>query len=299
MSDTARVAFVQQFTDEVRLLHQQKGTMLRSTVFEKEMNGKARHFERLGNAEATLITSQNQKITPGDIEHSRRQVTLLDYGQALYIDKLDDIRMLIDRRAPYASQIAYALGRKMDANILASLTGNASTVDGDDGISSVALGASQTLDDDEGGTDSDLNVDKLLAAKELFTRNHKMIDDKTLVMNASAERALLGIDKATSSDYNTIRTLVNGAIDTFVGFKFITLGDGLLRGTADGTDTDPVQVVAYVKNALGLGIGKEITIEVKDQPDHFSTDSIIGVATFGSVRVEEEGVVLIPCVQSS
>ena len=46
-----------------------------------------------------------------------------------------------------------------------------------------------------------------------------------MVIHANGLAALLDETELTSSDFATVKALSTGEIDTFLGFKFITLGD--------------------------------------------------------------------------
>ena len=108
----------------------------------------------------------------------------------------------------------------MDDEIIAAATGNAFT--GATGSTSTALGSGQAIT--ESGTDG-LTIAKLRTAKEKF--DLASVDPSLprflfLVVGPRQVSDLLGTTSVTSSDFNTVKALVNGEVDTFMGFKFIT-----------------------------------------------------------------------------
>ena len=81
-----------------------------------------------------------------------------------------------------------------------------------------------------GGTASaqvGLNLAKLIEAKSLFGKADIDLDDPTNVLHMAITQNqlddLLKEEKLTSNEYANVKALVNGDIDTFMGFKFIRI----------------------------------------------------------------------------
>lgn len=299
MSIEVDKAFVQQFSANLIHLAQQRGSKLAGTVMRKDVTGKYAHFDRLGATSAQKRTTRHGDTPLIDTPHSRRRVGLDDYEWADLIDQQDEVRMLIDPKSAYAQAGAWALGRTLDDLIVSAATGNAVSVSAADAASNVALPAAQTIDEDFGtGSDTNLTLEKLIEAKRILMKNEvDMSEEMTLVLNASALANLLNDSTITSADYNSIRALVRGEIDTFMGFKFVITER--LSGTADGTDTDPVLCLAYPKSAIGLAMGKDINARISERDDKSYATQVYAAMTAGAVRIEDEKVVSIECVQAA
>lgn len=296
MSIEVNKAFVQQFSNNLIQLAQQKGSRLMGTVMNKQVVGKAAHFDRLGATAAVRRTSRHGDTPQIDTPHSRRRVAMDDYEWADLIDNQDELRMLIDPRSDYAKAGAWAIGRSMDDVIIDAATGNAVSIDAGDASSNVALPSGQIVDEDFNTADSNLIVEKLIEAKRILMANDVDMDEElTGVVNASALAALLNETEVQSADYNTIRTLVQGDVDTFMGFRFVRTER--LNGTADGTDTDPVLCLFYPKSAIGLAVGQDIRVRISERDDKSYATQVYAAATFGATRVEDEKVVSVQCVQ--
>ncbi len=297
MSIEINKAFVQQFKDNLIMLSQQKGSRLLSSVMVNKVVGKFDHFERLGATSAVERTSRHGDTPIIDTPHSRRRVVLRDFEWADLIDKQDEVRMLINPRSNYARAGAWALGRKMDDLILAAATGSAASIDAADASSGIALPAGQIIDEDFAAADSNLTVEKLIEAGRILDSNDVDPDEERfIVYNASAKASLLNTTEVTSSDFNSVKALTEGRIDTFMGFKFIRVER--LLGTADGTDTDPVKVLAYTRSAIGYGMGMDINVRVSERDDKSYSTQVYASMTGEAVRVEDEKVVEIQCVQA-
>jgi len=297
MSNEVNKAFVQQFSDNLIQLAQQRGSRLMPTVMNKKVVGKYAHFDRLGSTVAQLKVSRHGDTPLISTPHSRRRVSMNDYEWADLIDSNDEVRMLIDPRSAYAEAGAWALGRAMDDVIIAAATGNAVSIDASDASSNVALPSGQIVDEDFSAADSNLTVEKLIEARRILMANDiDMSEQLYLVHNADALASLLNENEVQSFDYNTVKALVRGEVDTFMGFKFIRTER--LLGTADGTDTDPVKCLAYAKSGIGLAMGKDIGVRISERDDKSYSTQVFANMTIGATRVEDEKVVEIQCVQS-
>lgn len=297
MSTEINKAFVQQFSGNLIHLLNQEGSILMPTVRVEKVKAKYHHFDRIGRGTVVKRTTRHGDTPQNDVAHSRRRVLMDDYEWADLIDDQDQIRMLIDPASDYAKAAAWDLGIKIDEIIIAALEGNANAIDEDDASSTVALPAAQIIDNDFGVGDSNLSVAKLREARVILARNSGSIREPLhCVVNPDALDALLAETEVTSSDFNTVKALVHGEIDSFLGFKFHVVKDGILSG--DGTaDTDPVLCYAYMSSALGLAMGDDINVRMSIRDDKSYATQVYARMTLGAVRIEEEKVVRIECAQ--
>ena len=284
MSTQITTAFVEQYKSNVFHLAQQKGSRLRGAVKTETVTGKAHFFERIGSTAAQLRTSRHSDTPRVDTPHSRRKVTMNDYDWADLIDNEDKVRMLISPQSEYAQAGAYAMGRAMDDAIITAATGNA--YGGVAGGTTVALPSAQKVAHASGG----LTVAKLISAKEILDAAETNPDEaKFVVCSAGQISDLLNITQITSADYNSVKALVQGQIDTFMGFKFI-------RTQRLGTDTDGNrQVLAFNQSALGLAVGSDISTKISERADKNYATQVFLSMTIGATRVEDEKMVEIAC----
>jgi hypothetical protein len=102
---------------------------------------------------------------------------------------------------------------------------------------------------------------------------------------------LLGTTQVTSSDFNTVKALVQGDVDTFMGFKFILSN----RLSLDATNTDDRKIFAFTQDAIKLGVGKDITAKIDVRPDKSYATQVYTCMSIGATRMEENKVFQIPC----
>ena len=97
MSSQITSAFTQQYSNNVKLLAQEKGSQLRNTVLVESVVGKNAFFDQVGVATAVKRTTRHADTLQVDTPHSRRRVSLVDYEYADLIDNQDKVRTLIDK----------------------------------------------------------------------------------------------------------------------------------------------------------------------------------------------------------
>jgi hypothetical protein len=288
MSFQITTAFVQQYTDNVQLLVQQKGSRLRGTTMEESVNGKNYFFDQIGSTSARQVTERHGDSPLMNTPHARRMVTMSDYDWGDLIDKFDRVRTLADFTSPYVQNAGFAMGRAIDTVILTSLFATAYV--GETGTTTVAFPGSSVIPVNFGGANIGLTVEKLREARRLLKAgNVDMTDPFTVPLNAKRSDDLLGTTQVTSADYNSVKALVQGEIDTFVGFKFPHTE--LIQVDSNGYDRIP----AYAKSGVALAVGMEVTSRVTERSDKRFSTYVYYCMSLGATRMEEEKVIEIKC----
>jgi len=286
MSNQITTAFVQQYGSNVQMLSQQMGSRLREAVDVESITGKNAYFDQVGSVTAQVRTSRHSSTPQIDTPHSRRRVSLADYEWADLIDDADKVRMLIDPTSSYAKAAAAAMGRAMDDVIITALGGTAYT--GETGGTSVALPSTQkfaTSNQSDG-----LTVAKLLdAKKKMDLADVDPSIPRYIVCGATQISDLLNTTEVKSSDFNTVKALAQGQIDSYLGFKFIMSN----RLSFDASNTDDRLVFAFTKDAIKLAIGKDVTARIDERADKSYSTQVYYCMSIGATRMEEEKVVSI------
>lgn len=275
MSNQITTAMVEQYKSNVLMLAQQKGSKLRGTVRSEMVTGKNAYFERIGAVDMVDATSRHDDTPQIDTPHSRRRVSLTTSRFADLIDNADKVRTLIDPTSPYAMNAAWAAGRKMDAVVVAALAGNAYA--GVAGATTVALPSAQKV----AAASAGLTIAKLRSAREILLAADIDLDmGATCIINPAGLTDLLSATEITSSDYNTVKALVQGQVDTFLGFKFVV-----------STQVTALKAYCYAKNAAVLAVGSEPVVRISERADKNYSTQVFVEMDIGATRVEDEGVV--------
>ena len=282
MSSQITTAFVEQYSANIQMLSQQMGSLLRDAVRNESVVGKDAYFDQIGKVTAILKTSRHSDTPQIDTPHSRRRVSLADYEFADLIDQQDKVRLLIDPTSSYAKAAAYAMGRAMDDVIIAAALGSANT--GVSGGTAVALPAGNIVAANTGGTG--MNIAKLAAAKQILDAGDVDPSIKRHIIVSPTEIAdLLNNTTVTSSDFNTIKALVQGEIDSFMGFKFHVSNRLVDNGAAN------TQCIAFAEDGILLGVGKDVTARIDERSDKSYATQVYYCQTIGATRMEEAKVV--------
>lgn len=287
MSNQITTAFVQQFSSNVQLLSQQRGSILRPAVSEESVTGEKAFFDQIGASAAIKRTSRHGDTPIVETPHSRRMVTMDSYEWADLIDDADKVRMLIDPTSTYAQAAAAAMGRAMDDAIIEAAIGTSKT--GKTGATSQAMLSGHQI----ANGSTDLTLAKLIEAKKIL--DLASVDpsiSRHIAVGPDQIESLLNSTTVTSSDYNTVKALVQGEINTFLGFTFHV-------STRLAKTGNIRSCFAWAEDGVKLAVGKDVVSRIDERSDKSYSTQVYYCATFGATRMEEEKVVQIDCDESA
>ena len=287
MSAQITTAFSQQFSTNVQLLSQQRGSILRGGVSEESVTGEKAFFDQVGAAAAVKRTSRHGDTPVVETPHSRRMVTMDSYEWADLIDDADKVKLLIDPTSTYAQAAAAAMGRAMDDAIITAATGTAKT--GKSGSTSTSMLAANQI----ANGSADLTVAKLIQAKKIL--DNGSVDPsipRHIAVGPDQIEALLNTTSVTSSDFNTVKALVQGEVNTFMGFTFH-------MSTRLGKSGNIRTCFAWAEDGIKLAVGKDVMSRIDERSDKSYSTQVYYCATFGATRMEEAKVVQIDCDESA
>lgn len=301
-----------QYAANVQHLSQQKGSRLANLCRNESFRGKAEFFDRLGTATAQVKSATRGTATPDlNIVHSRRMVTADIYEWATLCDRMDKLENIHSPENEYAKSAMMALGRKMDDVIIAAAIGQAAA--GEAGATATNLPKEDIIASVASNAIAYLNLAALKNAKYIMDKN-EVEGQRHMVCRAIDIQNLLGDSTLTSADYNSVRSLVNGEIDTFLGFKFIRsercvapsatlvdgddfvfdVGTGLYSagGTHIGADYTLYKTAfAFVGDGIIFGKQEGLKSHIEPRADKSYDMQVYVSMNFGAVRMEEAKVV--------
>lgn len=233
------------------------------------------NFRRIGKGLATQKASQAD-VVPMDVDHVLIPAVQQGWNADEYTDIFDQAVVNFDEKSELATLIAYAISRREDQIIIDAME----TLNAASGsyAGTVANGA------------AGLTVDKLVEASSLMNANGVPMSERYIATTAGGLESLLKETKATSSDFNTVKALVQGEINSFVGFQFKLIEDrvegGLPGAAADRT------LFAWHKDSMGMAtsMAPSTNIDWVAQKKSWLT---AGQIQAGAVAVEAEGIVKI------
>lgn len=281
MSKFLTAAAVTEFDNEVKHEYQAMQTLRQTVTIRTGVTGEAYKFTRMGKGLANQKATQAD-VTPMDVSHSRQTANLDNWNAPEYTDIFDQAEVNFDEKSELAKTIAMALGRREDQIIIDAMAGGTYSAtpgnDADTGLDVTIAGA--------------MTVKELREAALLgLTKRSAPSMDRTIAITANGVNQLLATTPVTSGDYNTVKALVNGDVDTFVGlnFKIIAARD---EGGLPGEDTAACQAFAYHKAAIGyaVGIDMKTTVDWVAQKTSWLCN---GMLKAGAVIRENAGIVRI------
>jgi len=293
MASTVTTAFTEQYSALVYVLSQQKGSKIRNYVRNETIqNSRNAYFERLGVASAQEITTRHGDTPLNEIPHSRRRLTPADYNTATLLDNADQLKMLIDPRSPYANAQAMTLGRTIDDIIYDAALGTVAT--GQSGGTSVTFQADSRSMNGDGTitalgtlataeTETIITLAKVLGMMELFNTEDVDPDIAKYWLVSPQEIAdLLDIEEVGSADYNTIKTIAQGKVDSFAGFKWIWSN----RLDLDAAGSTCTRTLAWAEDGLILGTAEGITSRITERDDKNYSIQVYSEMSAGAIRLD-------------
>ena len=288
MSFQVDAAYVNQYRNNVSMLVQQKGSRLRPFVRVEPQNSEFEFYDRIGATDAVEITGRHQDTPLVSTPHDRRRVSLRDYDWADLIDRQDKLKMLLDPTSAYAMNAVFAMGRKMDDAIIGAAFDTAYS--GKTGQASVSFPAGNQVAvnyvESGSAANGNLTIGKIRRAKEILDAYENDPDEaRIMTCTANSLHSLLRNIEITSQDYNVVKALVEGKVDTFMGFKFVRTQRLLTDGSGYRRH------IAWVQSKLLLAVSQDPMVDVGPRRDKRNSMQVYVTMGIGATRMEEEGVV--------
>jgi len=279
MSKYLTTAAVTEFDNEVKHQYQGMGKLRNTVTVRNGVVGEAYKFTRMGKGLANQKATQAD-VTPMDISHARQTATLENWNAPEYTDIFDQAEVNFDEKQELAKTIAEALQRREDQLII-------------DAMNSVTFAATNDGNPDTGrifdvSATANFGLDLLRSARSHFQDIEADPSEQHIALKAAALQKLLEDTTVTSTDFNTVKALVNGDLDTYMGFKFHVIGTRA-EGGLPGVTGDEV-AFCWHKPAIGLAIGIDMktTIDWVAQKTSWLAN---GMFKAGAVAREPQGIV--------
>jgi len=270
-------AFVQLFDAEVKQAFQAQRALAGLTRERSNVEGNQVKFPKIGKGTATVRVPQTD-VTPLNVTYSQVTATMSDYIAAEYSDIFSQQKVNFDERRELVQVVGAAIGRRMDQLTIDALT---------------ASGTSLTVATTVGGAGTNMNIEKLIEAKKLLDAGNVPMEGRCMLIHANTLAGLLGETQVTSADFASVKALVQGDIDTFMGFKFVTIGD---RDEGGLPKPSTRTCFAFHKDAVGVGIGMNQKSEINYVPEKTSF-LVSSMFSAGAVAIDAEGIVAISCTE--
>jgi len=278
MATSISNAFVQLFDAEVKQAYQGARSLAGLCRERSGIEGNQVKFPKLGKGTATVRVPQTD-VTPLNVTYSQVTATMSDFIAAEYSDIFNQQKVNFDERRELVTTVGNAIGRRMDQILIDALN---------------AASSPNTVGTNVGGTGTNMNLAKLLEAKEALDTKNVPAEGRVMIIHAKNLSALLDETELTSSDFATVKALSTGEINTFLGFRFVTIGD---RDEGGLTLSSGVRTcLAFHRDAVGMGIGMNQRSEINYVPEKTSF-LVSSMFSAGAVAIEDDGIVKISATE--
>lgn len=275
---------------------QQMDSRLLNAVTRADFTGKKKWFNLLNDSEAQDILTRKGDTPDGEFDGSKYWLTQRPKEKVTTFDEWDKhfLGTIVLPTSDEVQSHAAAFNRAIDDVLISAF--DATRYIGEDGTTTDAFPAGQSIAKDyvETGAaaESGMTVGKLRRAKYLMDVSEVPEGERYLVMGAQEEQDLLRDTAVTSADFNTVKTLVEGNVGTFMGFKFLK-SQRLPIGTVSAV-ADIRSCFAFHKSALKFAMSdRQTRMDVLPMRRHAL--QIRSTMMLGAVRTENEKVVRIYC----
>jgi len=273
-------AFKNEYNDILMHKVQQQDTRLRGTVMiDMDFTGEAKYYDQLGQTAVVARTSRNQATPIINPDHDKRKLTGTEYFHAFLLDKGDELSMAVNPNTGYVNAQAKAFARNLDDVIYTQLLGTAYSTKAGTTANSITNTVTAA---------SGLTIAKLLEVKQyLDLANVDPMEPRYIVLTSYEITDLLNLTEVKDSNYNTVKALAMGQVDSFCGFKFILLPPTSVTNGIITRTSSVDYCVAYTQSALMLGIKRELETRITEESTRNFSTQFWAANTLGAVRLED------------
>lgn len=317
---TITEAFRRQYSDNFELIYQQQTSMLEGLLRNEDQEATWKSWDYVGESGVQWDRARGSETQHSSIKFARRwnKQRSVTWSPQL-IDQLDVLESMKSPQSTYLQSGVASINRAKDELIIQrafaqvivgndepGTTGDIATVNYYDPGECIVMNSDGTLSSyvgDDGQTTGGVEVAKTTGATGLtlakiqklalnFDNASIPATDRHIVANPDQKQMLLSSTQVTSADYNTVKALTNGEINSYLGFQFHWLPTG--RFPANTVETNAsypcIDCLAFHKMALLRTTGKGLTTRVDELPEHNYNVQVWAETVFGALRLQGPGV---------
>lgn len=286
MSFQITEAFVEQFRSGLTHRAQQMESRLRSRVtVDSGIVGTSASRDYVGTRRPAKRVNRHGDTVLRDTPHDRRWVDINVYDDADLIDDPDKVRTLTDPTNAYSVAMARGFGREIDVISVLGMLGITRT--GVDGAGSSTSPTTVITEGSAHGSGGEVEFEDLVDMKRIFD-SREQPEMRHWAVTAQQVEDLMLEDKVQSSDYNAVRVLASGMMNSYMGFDWIRVESPILPLNAAGTRR---RTVVWVTEAVWLAFGADVTASIDRRPDKNNSTQVFYSADLGAARLDDNGVV--------
>ena len=117
-------------------------------------------------------------------------------------------------------------------------------------------------------------------------------EEQFAIVSASQIQSLLRTTEVTSNDYNTVKALVAGEINTFMGFEFI-------RTQLLPVASNIRRCMFYPRSGITFAAAEMVDVDIGPRRDKRNSQQVYVSHDIGAVRMEEVKVIEVSCDETA
>ncbi len=262
------------------------------------VNGKEKKFNVFGRQTMTRKTDRAGQTKRSDVALDDYWLRPLPYELANLFDEYDQEFLgdiVLPKSETLQSHVAAYL-RACDETIINALGGD--RYSGEQGTTPNALTQNVAVNwvkPGETPANIGLSLPKLIKAKSILGKNEALEPGDELIFAYTQQQLddlLNNVNQVSSADYNSVKALVDGTVDRFMGFKFVKLELLPLN-----VSTDVRTCFAYVKSGVKFAdSGRRSYMDILPTESH--SLQVRTTANMGASRTQDKKVVAVYCDES-
>lgn len=232
--------------------------------------GKRVAFRKKGKGMATQHVPGSD-VTAMNVDYNQVWCDLEDWEAYDYVDKFDMKKINFSEVTELAEVAADCLGLRIDQIIIDKMNAGYDTVNMKVGTTNTALTVATLID-----ACTKLNKSGVPSTERYFAHSAQQLAD------------LLSTTQVTSADYNSVKALVNGTLNSFLGLKFTLIADR----DEGGLPTSANDVIGFIwhKRAMGFSKAQDLETSIEWVPEKRAY-LVGGDFSAGAVVIDDKGIV--------
>jgi len=282
-NDTFDSVLVSQFTEQLHVEQQQMTSMFRPYADNVPLNGEDFFYDSIGVIEDAEIVGRNVPSTATDPNFSRRRGLTRRFSATVFVDNHDIERMLADPSAELTRACLAAMQRRYDRVFYEALFADVRIG------KNAAEGVVTTFASDGGRTvnaTAGLTYAKLLEGLQNYIDDDVEASDLVFVGTGDEHTAMMNLSQLTSGDYSRQFAVDNGSIQKALGMDLLWFAASVNNPIVLLNSGGFRECALFRKNAVRVGINKDISVTIKDRPDLINNTQIQVTMTVAAVRKE-------------
>lgn len=258
-------------------------------------NAEEFHMNQIAGTTVSTVADLTADSVYASTSTSRRQITKSNYYRNELVTDRQLNDMNFDPKSDLVQRIMSAYGAAMDSAIITAATGDAKT--GKAGGTTTSFPAGNTIAHGSAG----LTYAKALEAIEFFLgKDYESADPLSWVIGAKQVTELLNIDKFIDNDFSRLqKTGINTPMTSgYIGTLNLGIPVNVFVSSKLAVATSIRSTLLFSKRGIGLGIGKEVEVQIAKNPSKNMQTQITTGAIFGASRLDEDQVLEIECSEA-